>query len=382
MKINIYGSTGIIGKTTLSILKKLFPKYKIDLLCAKNNYRLLVKQCNEFNVKYVYLDNQKKNSILKNLLPKNVKILNQQGLIEYINTNKSDLSVLSVSGYQSLKYLELIMKNSKKIGIVSKEAIVSSGHILNKISRKYNCKIFPLDSEHFSIYKNFNKLNLQKNNFEKIYLTASGGPFINKKFKFLKHISFKEATNHPKWNMGYKNSIDSATLVNKCLELIEAHYLFCIPMRKLDILIHPESLIHSIIEDKNYISKMIYFYNDMRIPIIHFLNDENSDRFPKVKKYSFKNNNKLTFRNVNDEIFPVYEYFKKLDISKPCNIIKFNIGNEYAVDLFKQNKIKYIEILQFIKEITSLNINSDVNNTEKILKYHENLNHYIKSNFY
>ena len=152
------------------------------------------------------------------------------------------MSILSVAGFESLKYLELILINTDKIGIVSKEAVVSAGHILNKIAKKYKTKIIPLDSEHFSIYQNFNKINLQNSNFKKIYLTASGGPFLNRKFNNLKKVSFKEATNHPKWKMGYKNSIDSATLVNKCLELIEAHYLFNIPLNKLDILIHPQSL--------------------------------------------------------------------------------------------------------------------------------------------
>ena len=181
--------------------------------------------------------------------------------------------------------------------------------------------------------------------------------------------------------MGYKNSIDSATLVNKCLEVIEAHYLFDVPFKKLDVLIHPESLVHSIIEEKNYISKMLYFHNDMKIPLINFLNLGQIKKFPKVNKFSFLREFKLNFYNVDDKIFPIYSYFKKLDKSNPCNLIKFNIGNEFAVDLFKQKKIKYIEIIQLIKEITSLNIDSDVNNVEKILKYHENLQQYILSNF-
>ncbi len=380
MKLNIYGSTGIIGKTTLSIIKNQFPKYKINLLCAKNNFKLLAKQSNEFNVKYVYLDNEKKYKQLKSLLSKDVKILKKTDLKEYLNNSRTDLSILSVSGYQSLKYLELILINSNNIGIVSKEAIVSAGHILNKISKKHKTKIFPLDSEHFSIYQNFNSINLKNKNFKKIYLTASGGPFINRKFNSLKNVSFKEAANHPKWKMGYKNSIDSATLVNKCLELIEAHYLFNIPLKKLDILIHPESLVHSIIEGNDYISKMIYFHNDMRIPIINFLQN-NFKPLPIIKEFNFINEFKLNFSKVHKENYPIYDYFKSIDKTNPCNLIKLNVGNEYAVDLFKQKKIKYIEIFQLIKEITSINLDSDVNNIDKIIQYHENLNQYIKSNY-
>ena len=381
MIINIYGSTGIIGKTALSIIKKNFSNYKINLLCAKNNFKLLAKQSREYNVKYLYLDNQKLITKLKSLVPKDVKILEKVALDDYLKSSKSDLSILSVAGFESLKYLELILMNTDKIGIVSKEAVVSAGHILNKIATKYKTKIVPLDSEHFSIFQNFNKMNLQNNNFKKIYLTASGGPFLNTKFKNLKKVSFKEATNHPKWKMGYKNSMDSATLVNKCLEIIEAHYLFNIPMNKLDVLVHPQSLVHSIIEGSNYVSKMIYFYNDMKIPLLNFLNNSNSIQLPKNKKFDLIQHLDLNFFHVNADNYPLYFYFKTIDKNNPCNLIKFNIGNEYAVDLFKQKKINYPEIMQIIKEITSLKFNSDVNTIDKIIQYHENLKEYIQANY-
>ena len=381
MIINIYGSTGIIGKTTLSIIKKNFPNYKINLLCAKNNYKLLAKQSSEYNVKYLYLDNKKLISKLKSIIPKDVKILEKAALNDYLKRSKSDLSILSVAGIESLNYLEQILLNTDKIGIVSKEAVVSAGHILHKIAKKHNTKIIPLDSEHFSIYQNFKKINLQNNNLKKIYLTASGGPFLNRKFNNLKKVSFREATKHPKWKMGYKNSIDSATLANKCLELIEAHYLFNIPINKLDILVHPESLVHSIIEGDNYVSKMIYFHNDMKIPIMNFFNSNNTFKLPENKNFNLLKHFNLNFFQVNKDNYPLYFYFKSIDKTKPCNLIRFNIGNEYAVDLFKQKKINYPEIMQIIKEITSINLNSDVNTIDKIIQYHEKLKEYIKDNY-
>ena len=137
MILNIFGSTGVIGKTVLKIIKNQFPEYKINLLCAKNNIKLLAKQCKEFNIDYVYLDNQKKIKTLKSILPKDVVILNESGLKDYLNNTTSDLSILAVSGYESLKYLEPICINTNKIGIVSKEAIVSAGHILKSILNKY-----------------------------------------------------------------------------------------------------------------------------------------------------------------------------------------------------------------------------------------------------
>ena len=381
MIVNIYGSTGIIGRKALLIIKKKFSNYKINLLCAKNNVKLLAKQSREYNVKYVYLDNQKLSHKLKSLVPKDVKILEKEALTSYLKSTKSDLSILSVAGFESLKYLELILINSHKLGIVSKEAIVSAGHIVNKIAKKHKTQIIPLDSEHFSIYQNFNKLNLQNSNLKKIYLTASGGPFLNRKFDTLKKVSFKEATNHPKWKMGYKNSIDSATLVNKCLELIEAHYLFNIPIKKLDILIHPQSLVHSIIEGNNYVSNMIYFYNDMKIPLLNFLDNGSAHKLPNIKKFNLNKELNLNFLEVSKDTYPLYFYFKSIDKTNPCNLIKFNIGNEYAVDLFKQKKINYPEIMQIIKEITSLKFNSDVNTIDNIIQYHENLQEYIQSNY-
>ena len=289
MNINLYGSTGVIGKLTLKLLSNYFPNYKINLLCAKSNLKTLVNQCQIHQPNYVYLDNPNKINQLKSNLPKKTRILYKNDLLDYLENSKSDMSILAVSGYQSLKYLEPILKNSKQMGIVSKEAIVSGGHILKKLSKKYQCEIFPLDSEHYSIFSHFNKINLKQSNVKKINLTASGGPFYKKKFKSLTNVSFSQAIKHPKWKMGYKNSIDSATLVNKCLELIEAHYLFDISYHNLDILIHPESLVHSIIEYTNYTSNLIYFYNDMKIPIFNFLNNKENINFYE-KKFTFPRN--------------------------------------------------------------------------------------------
>jgi 1-deoxy-D-xylulose-5-phosphate reductoisomerase len=234
-----------------------------------------------------------------------------------------------------------------------------------------------LDSEHFSIFQNFNKNNLKLN---KIQLTASGGPFLGKNYKSLKNISFSEASQHPKWKMGYKNSIDSATLVNKCLELLEAHYLFDLPFEKLDIVIHPESKIHSIFEYDNYIYNMIAFQNDMLVPLYSFLNQKLNYSL-KNDKFKIKHNESLSFLNVKNNEFPIYKFFKDLNKSKPSNIIKFNVGNEYAVNLFKNNQIKYTEIFKIISKITSINMEYKLNNIKDILHYHDLLEIKISEKF-
>ena len=371
MKINIFGSTGVIGSKALNIIKKNFPKIKVNLLCANNNVSKLIKQSNLFSPKYLYLNNNKKiNYLKKNISPK-IKILNFNELKSHLSESKNYYSLLAVSGYKSLIYFDLIIKNSFSIGLVSKETVVSAGHLFKNLNKNIRDKIYPLDSEHFSIYKfiNNNNKNLALNN---LTLTASGGPFLGRKHSSLKNVSFKEASTHPKWNMGYKNSIDSATLSNKCLELIEANYLFDLPFNKLDIVIHPESKIHSIFEYKNYIYNMILFHNNMSIPIYHFLNQEFNFKLLN-NEFSIKKNNQFNFIEVKNSEFPIYNFFNKIDKSIPSNIIKFNVGNEYAVNLFKRNLIKYTDIYNIVAKISSLNLNYKLNNIKDVIKYHETL---------
>ncbi len=379
MKINIFGSTGIIGTKSLQIINNHFPKFSINLLCANNNVHKLIKQINLYSPKFVYLNNESKIKILKKNIFKKVIILNYKELLSYLNNSKSDLSILAISGYNSLNYLAPILKNTSSLGIVSKEAIVSAGHLFKNFNKLHMKNIYPLDSEHFSIFHFLQNSN-QKSKIQNITLTASGGPFLGKKYNSLKNVSFKKAIIHPKWKMGYKNSIDSATLVNKCLEIVEAHYLFNIPFDSLKIIIHPESKIHSILEYKNYIYNMIAFHNDMKIPLYHFLNQYNNFELNQ-KDLSFKSNESLNFYDVKFDEFPIYKYFINLDKNDPSNIIKFNVANEYAVNLFKNNSIKYTDIYKIVIKITSLNLNYKLNNINDIIKYHELLERRINEKF-
>ncbi len=379
MKINIFGSTGIIGSKTLNIVSKHFKAININLLCANQNVKKLINQIKIYKPKYVYLNDVNKVNFLKKNINQNIKVLNFNELKSYLINSKSELTILAISGYKSLNYLESILINTDSLGLVSKEAIVSAGHLFKSFKKKFKNKIYPLDSEHFSIFQNINKNNLQLNN---VKLTASGGPFLGQNFNSLKNISFSDASKHPKWNMGYKNSIDSATLVNKCLELVEAHYLFDLPFDKLDIVVHPESKIHSILEYNNYIYNMIAFQNDMLIPIYNFLNQKFNYKLDN-NKFRIKNNMSLNFTNVKNQEFPIYKFFKTLNKSNPSNIIKFNVGNEYAVNLFKNKQIKYTEILKIIRKFTSINIEYKLNNINDIIDYHELLENKIseKLNF-
>ena len=369
MKINIFGSTGIIGKKTLNILNKFFPSIKINLLVANNNYQSILNQIKKYKPNYVYLNNQKYNKKLFNQLKNSsTKVLNLNELNNYLDQSSSDLTLLSISGYNSLLYFEQIIKNTKCIGAVSKECIVSAGHLFKDLIKQNGIEFFPLDSEHFSLFNYFK--NNKKYSYNKIFLTASGGPFLNKDPLEYKKITFKQAIKHPKWKMGYKNSIDSATIANKCLEIIEARYLFNIPFQKLDILVHPESLVHSIIEFQNYTSCFNYFYNDMAIPIFNFLNvNSKKNNYFKKDKFLFKNNFNLSFKKIKFKQFPIYKTFLKIDKEKPQNLIKFNCSNEIAVELFRINLIRFDQIDKFINKCLLINIDYPVNNIKNIIKY-------------
>ncbi len=371
MNINIYGSTGIIGKKTLELIDSNFPNLKINLLCAKSNSKLLKKQIIKFKPKYAFLDEINKFAKYNYKINK-TKILNFEELLSYLKSSKSDFSILAISGYKSLYFLDSIIQNTNNLGIVSKEAIVSAGHIFKKKKYFIKTNIYPLDSEHFSLHEFFKKKEIN-NSIKNIILTASGGPFYKKKFSTLKNINFSQAIKHPKWEMGYKNSIDSATLVNKCLELIEAHYLFDIPFEKLKILIHPEAIVHSIVEYDNFVTHFNLFKNDMKIPLLNFLNSSSLKSIKKNNVLFLKKYETLDFQDVKNEIFPIYKFFLKIDKKRPENIIKFNIGNEFAVNLFKNKKINYTDIYKIIKKVTSLNLYSSVNTIKGIIKYHEEI---------
>ena len=377
MNINIYGSTGIIGTKSLSIIDKYFLDININLLCANNNVTKLIKQSYLYSPKYVYLNNHSKIAFLKDKINPSCKILNYDELNSYLIESKSDYSILAISGYKSLNYLEQILKNTSSLGLVSKEAVVSAGHLFKKNKKNIKTKIYPLDSEHFSIFQ-FLKDNNYKN-LKKLTLTASGGPFLGKKYSSLSNVSFKQASTHPKWKMGYKNSIDSATLSNKCLELVEAHYLFDIPFNKLDIIIHPESKIHSIFEFKNYIYNMVGFQNDMTIPIYHYLNQQYSYDMNN-KKFLLDKNSQFNFKSVKYNEFPIYKLFNKIDKTNPSNIIKFNVANEYAVNLFKNNAITYTDIYRIVAKISCLNLNYKLKNIKEVVYYHQLLERKINEN--
>ena len=348
-KISILGSTGSVGLTTLKIIdqKKLF--FSINLLSANKNFKIICKQINKYKPKiFVVTDEKIFKKVYLKFRKKNIKIYNNFKNIKSIK--KNDITISAIPGIAGLEPTLQIIRISKKILIANKESIICGWNLIKNEAKKYKSKIIPVDSEHFSILKLIKDYKLSEIN--KVYLTASGGPFLHYKKNQFKNIKPKDALKHPKWKMGKKISIDSATLVNKMLELIEAQKIFNLPDNKLEILIHPESLVHAVIEFKNGLKKFIYHDTSMIIPLANAIFEEslNIDLFYKKKKKSSIEN--LKFKKVDKKIFPIIKIKKRLN-EYPSTPIIINASNEILVDRFLNKKLPFLSIHKIIMTILS-----------------------------
>ncbi len=345
--ISILGSTGSVGVSTLKIIDKKKNFFKINLLSANSNYDLICKQINKYNPNiFLIFDLKVFKKVKKKFKYKKIKIINK--FIKDTPIQNSDITVSAIPGIVGLEPTIFMVKKSKKVLIANKESIVCGWKFLRENAKKNNVKIIPVDSEHYSIMKLLE--NHKMNEIKKIYITASGGPFLNYKFKRLKKITPKEALRHPKWKMGKKISVDSATLMNKILELIEAQKLFSIPNNKIDILIHPNSLVHAIIFLNNGLVKFIYHETSMIIPIANAIFDGrlNIEDFYKMNTKKTSSILKdLSFQEVNKRIFPVIRLKNRL-MEHPSTPIIINAANEILVSHFLKKKLPFLNIYKHI----------------------------------
>ena len=351
-KISILGSTGSIGLTSLKIVDKKKSFFKVNLLSANKNFNLICNQIKKYKPNYFVITDLKIFLKVKEKYKKNkIIVLNNFNFRNSIS--KSDITITAIPGIDGLLPTISITKFSKKILVANKESIICGWSLIQKEAIKNKVKIIPVDSEHFSIMKLIENHKLKE--ISKIYLTASGGPFLNyTRKKFLK-IKPKDALKHPKWKMGKKISIDSSTLMNKILELVEAQKLFDIPAGKLDIIIHPESLVHAIIELKNGLVKFIYHETSMIIPLVNAIFDGNLEinNFFKIKKnYNEKKKiiKDLIFKKVNAQTFPIIKIKNKIN-QYPSSSIIVNASNEILVDQFLKKKIHFLSISKIIMAI-------------------------------
>ena len=372
-KIVIFGSTGSIGASLLNIIKKDKKNFKIELLTAHKNYRKLIKQASFFNVKNIIITDKDAFVITKKLL-KNKKVnvfKNFDSFNEIFNKNiKIDYTMCAISGFQGLQPTLDFIKYTKTIAIANKESIICGWNLIKKDLKKYKTDFIPVDSEHFSIWSLLN--NSKINNFEKIYITASGGPFRKLSLKKFKNISIKEALKHPNWSMGKKISIDSATMMNKVFEIIEAKKIFDLKYNTLKILVHPKSYIHAIVKFKNGLTKILIHDTNMTIPIFNSLY-ENELKKITTNELDFSVINNLNLKNVDSKKFPVVKILNNLPNNNSLYETIIVSANDSLVKLFLEKKIKFTDIskilLKFIDKKEFLKYKRLIpNNIEDIVK--------------
>ena len=378
MDIIILGSTGTIGRNTLKVIDSSQSKYKIFGLTAKSNLKLLSKQIYKYKPDYAVVEKKSDIPKIKSLCgdySKKLKVLyGKEGLCRLASFKKGKCLVSAISGAAALEPTYSAVKAGKKVLLANKEALIMSGDLLLREARKTKSLIIPIDSEHNALLQiisifGLNYIHGKKSlpqNIDSISLTASGGPFLGYNKRMLSQVTPNQAIKHPNWKMGKKISIDSATMMNKGLEVIEASLLFNINPDKINVYIHPQSLIHALITfyDGSTLSHMSY--HDMKIPISYALNWPNRQRISKKMKTL---NGTYELRKIKKSDYPCYDLcIEALKIGKNATTI-INAANEVAVEYFLQNKIKFTDIPAIIKYILKQSKIRNISNITDILNY-------------
>ena len=350
-KIVILGSTGSIGKTTFNIIKNNQKDFKVVLLTTNKNSKTILNQAKLLNVRNILITNESQFLMVKKKLTNSkIKVHNNLDKLHNIIKKKIDYTMCAISGLSGLKSTIDAIKFSKTIAIANKESIICGWDFISKELKKNKTNFIPIDSEHFSIWSLIKNQN--KENIKKIYLTASGGPFLNKKNSLIANIKPKYALKHPNWKMGKKISIDSATLMNKLFEVIEAKKIFSLDINKFKIIIHPKSYIHAIVHFKNGLVKFLAHDTDMAVPIM------NSLYANKLFDYNDKNLNFMLMNGLNF----IKPDIKKFPVIKILNILPKKSTyfetilitiNDYLVGKYLNGKINYkslnVNLIKLIK---------------------------------
>ena len=349
-KIAILGSTSSIGKSLLDIIEKDKKNFRIELLTANTNYKDLITQAKKFNVKNIIITDPnsfKKSKVLcKN---NNINIFQNFENLKKILPNKIDYVMSAISGIGGLLPTYKIINHTKLIAIANKEAIVCGWTLIKKELTKNKTKFIPVDSEHFSIFSLLKNENA--NDIEKIYITASGGPFIDLPKRHFNKIKISDALKHPNWKMGKKITIDSATLMNKVFEVIEAKNIFNIGYKKITILTHPKSYVHALIKFKNGLIKFLIHEPDMKIPIYNSIYS-NQKQSLKTSSLNLNTLNDLNLKEVKQNKFPLVKLLSKLpDHSSLFETVLITI-NDYLVYRFLEKKINFQELIKLIYKIS------------------------------
>ncbi len=347
--IAIFGSTGSIGKNALQVISQHLETYQINALVAGDDVKTLIKQARIFQPKYAAINNANHYQELKaGLEDLQIEVLAGEQAINDLAKIKFDFFLSAIVGIAALIPTFNAIKSGSNIGMANKECLVAAGDLMLAEAKKSGAKILPIDSEHNAIFQIFEQQNLDK--IERIVLTASGGPFLNFSSEQMKHITIEQAVKHPNWKMGAKISVDSATMMNKALEVIEAYRLFPIAKNQIEIIVHPESIIHGLVDYADGSTLAMLSSPDMQVPISYSL------AYPKriaIKhpKLDLAKISKLNFLTPDAKKFPALKLVREVlevDGSAPCI---FNAANEIAVARFLKGEIEFARIVKIVAKV-------------------------------
>ena len=349
--IAILGSTGSIGKTLVEIIKKDKKKFKVILLTANKNYGEILKQAKVLKVKNLIITDEKSYLKLKKKKINKIRIFNNYDSFDKIFKKKIDYVMSAISGIYGLEPTVKIIKYTKKIAIANKEAIICGWHLIKNNLIKFKTSFIPVDSEHFSIFYSLrgNKIS----NIKKIYLTASGGPLNNISKSKFKTIKISEAVKHPNWKMGKKISVDSATMMNKVFEIIEAKKIFDLKYEQLEVLVHPSSYVHAITKFNDGMIQIIAHDTNMTIPIFNSIYDNQTKKI-KTDELNIKKLNFLNFKNVDTNKFSSIKILKMLQNKESLIETIIVLANDELVNLFLLKKIGFTDISVVLQKLINM----------------------------
>jgi len=364
-KLLILGSTGSIGVSSLDVVRKFPGQFSVTALSTNSRIDLLYQQIEEFKPEFIVIKDKKAANDFNSKYKVNAKILTgSKGLIEITSTLDYDILINALVGFAGLNPTIEAIKREKRIALANKETLVVAGQLVTSSCNKYGAEIIPVDSEHSAILQSV--IGENRNEINKLILTASGGPFLNMDINLLENVTVEQALSHPNWKMGNKITIDSASMMNKGLEVIEAHWLFDLPKEKIEVIIHPQSIIHSMVEFIDGSIKAQLSVPDMRLPIQFALS------YPERYDADFVNTDFAKIKNLTF-FEPDLDKFKCLKLAydvmeeggtAPCIL---NAANEIAVDKFLNRKIKFSQIPEIIQRSLDFVKNHKTADLETIL---------------
>ena len=375
--ISILGATGSIGTNALSIVREYKDKFNITALTADKNWKALISMIDEFDPEYVSVGTEEGYKEIKSLFPGLKIFMGAEGLKEIGGLDETEVLLTAVSGSIGLAATIEAIKKEKTIALANKETMVAGGYLINSLLEQHKAEIIPVDSEHSAIFQAMRSGKHEE--IERIILTASGGPFREKDMEFLAGVTVEQALKHPNWSMGAKITIDSSTLVNKGLEVIEAHHLFDVPYENIDVVIHPQSIIHSMVEfqDKSLVAQM--GIPDMKVPILLAFAYPDRIKNTLLERFDFIKYNKITFEKPDFELFRGLKLAYEAGKAGGSVPVVYNAANEAAVALFLDRKIAYLDICRIIEEEIKNHKKVDALDLDTIIKIDTEIKEKINS---